>query len=137
MILDCVMERGNPADSSMAVLMASRAKGSCESTPTQLAMDGGFASRSNLKEIKQLGIQEVYFHKRRGISVSMMVAESRICKSLRNFRAGVEGVISFLKRCFGLRICEDKGWEGFQRYVWRAIISCNLLIMGRHGLGAT
>lgn len=134
MILDCVVERGNPADSAMAPRMADRARQLLETPPSRIAFDGGYASKANLEEIKGQGYAEVCFSKRRGLRIPEMVSESWIYKRLKNFRAGIEGMISFLKRCFGLGTCEEKGWEGFQKYVWRSILSCNLLLMARHRL---
>ena len=134
MVLDCAMPRGNPADSQHAEEMVQRASDILESMPRDVSMDGGFASKRNLAAIKAMGVENVCFSKRRGLAVSDMVSSTWIYKRLRNFRAGIEGVISFLKRCFGLDRCVDKGWPGFKRYVWRSIISLNLLLMARHRL---
>jgi IS5 family transposase len=51
-------------------------------------------------------------------------------KKLRNFRAGIEANISRLKRVFGLARCTWSGWPGFKQYVWSAIVSYNLLVLG-------
>jgi len=137
MVLDCVIDRGNTADSKMAVPLAARIGGMYGAPPQSITFDGGFASRENLRQIKALGIEQVCFSKRRGIPVSEMVTETWIYRRLQNFRAGIEGLISFLKRCFGLGTCEDSGWSGFKRYVWRSIIALNLLIMARRRLSQT
>ena len=53
-------------------------------------------------------------------------------KKLRNFRAGIEGIISSLKRAFSLDRCTWKNWEVFFRqYVWSCIVNFNLQIMSR------
>lgn len=55
---------------------------------------------------------------------------------MRDFRAGVEGVISFLKRGFGLTRCGWSGFASFKAYVSASVLSCNLLIIARHLLAA-
>lgn len=53
-------------------------------------------------------------------------------KKLRDWRAGVEGMISFLKRCFGAGHCDWRGLGSFKSYVWGSVVSANLLILARH-----
>ena len=52
----------------------------------------------------------------------------------RRVRAGIEGVLSFLSRCFGLARCTWKGLAHFKSYVWGSVVSANLLILARHRL---
>lgn len=134
MVLDCVVEEGNPADSTLAEQMIARQCSLYERPPRQAALDGGFSSRSNLENIKGMGVKDVAFSKGRGLKLSEMVKSSWVYKRLRNFRAGVEGCISFLKRCFGLDRCKWHGFESFKSYVWSSIVSANLLILARHRL---
>ena len=47
-------------------------------------------------------------------------------------RAGIEGVISFLKRVFGLDRCTWRGSNGFKAYAWASVVACNLLIIARN-----
>ncbi len=49
----------------------------------------------------------------------------------RRLRTGVESVISFLKRCFGLSRCTWRGYESFKAYTWSSLLSANLLILAR------
>jgi IS5 family transposase len=102
--------------------------------PRQASLDGGFASGDNLAAIRSLGVEDVAFAKRRSIDISDMARSTWVYKSLRNFRAGIEGMISFLKRCFGLDRCTWRGIVSFNAYVWSSIISANLLIMAKHML---
>jgi hypothetical protein len=53
---------------------------------------------------------------------------------LRNFRAGIEGVISFLKRCFGWDRCAWRSYESFRAYTWGSVIAVNLVLLARHSL---
>lgn len=132
MVLDCQVTAGNPADSRLAVEIMQRHCDFYGEAPVEVAFDGGFASRSNLEELKGMDIQEVMFSKRCGLPVHEMVTETWVYKRLRNFRAGIEGCISFLKRCFGLDRCMWRGLQSFKAYVWSSIVSVNLLLMARH-----
>ncbi len=132
MILDCVIAEGNPADSSLAVEMIDRQKEIYGRFPRQVAFDGGFASAKNLTAIKDSGVKDVMFHKRRGIDVADMTKSRWVFKRLRDFRAGIEGCISFLKRAFGLTRCTWRSLPSFKCYVWSSIVSMNLLLIARH-----
>ncbi|MDF1537232.1 MAG: transposase, partial [bacterium] len=134
MILDCAIGRGNPADSDMFPLMIERQKGIYGRVPRQVAADGGFASKDNLRNAKGDGVKDVCFSKKRGLSVQDMVKSNWVYRRLRNFRAGIEANISVLKRSYGLYRCNWKGWAGFQQYVWSSVVSYNLLVMARHSL---
>ena len=132
MFLDCVVEDGNPADSTLACEMIDRQKVIYGRPPRQAAYDGGFASQENLKNIKAAGVIDVMFCKKRGLEIVDMVKSTWVYKMLRNFRAGIEGMISFLKRCFGVGRCTWNGLASFKSYVWGSVVSANLLILARH-----
>ncbi len=129
---DLIVWEGNPADATMSVEMAKRQVDIFNRPPRQIAYDGAFASKANLSKIKDLGVEDVAFSKKCGLQVSDMVRSSWVYRRLRNFRAGIEGMISFLKRCFGLRRCSWKGAESFKAYAWSSVVSANLLLMARH-----
>jgi IS5 family transposase len=131
LILDCLIERGNPADSSMFVPLMDRQKEIYGRFPRQVAADGGFASETNLEKGKGNGIKDIAFAKRKGMSVLEMVKSSWVYEKLRNFRAGIEANISVLKRAFGLFRCTWSGWHGFVRCVRSAVVAYNLLVLGR------
>ena len=131
MILDVTIEDGNPADSTLAEKMVNRQEEIYGQVPRQVAFDGGFASKANLETLKDKGVSDVMFHKKCGLKISDMAKSGWVYKRLKNFRAGVEGVISFVKRCFGLSRCTWKGLSHFKQYVWGSVISMNLLTMAR------
>ena len=132
LVFDCQILEGNLPDSTLAVTMIERHAEIHGRVPRQVAFDGGFSSRSNLDDIKELGVQDVVFAKGRGMKVSDMAKSSWVYQRLRNFRAGIEGIISFLKRAFGLDRCHWRSWPSFRSYVWGAIITSNLLVIARH-----
>jgi transposase, IS5 family len=130
LILDCVIARGNPADAAMFPDLLSRQVAIYGRPPLKTAADGGFASRDNLQLAQGRGVKDVMFAKKRGLGVMAMVKSLWVYKKLRNFRAGLEANISRLKRAFGLDRCTWQGWPGFRQYVWSAIVSYNVLVLG-------
>lgn len=60
------------------------------------------------------------------------LVSAHIQQRRRRFRAGIEGVISAPKRAYGLDRCSWRGWDGFQRSVWSAIVAWNLQVLARH-----
>lgn len=132
MILDCVVEAGNPADSTRCTPMLKRQEEIYARLPRQAALDGGYASKENLQEAKEMGIPHVCFSKKRGLEVEEMTGSVRIYRALRRFRAGIEGVISYLKRVFGLGRCTWRGELSFGSYVWSSVVTANLLTLARH-----
>jgi len=134
LILDCTIEEGNPADSTLAVKMIERQEEIYERVPRQASFDGGFSSKTNLATIKDMGVKDVAFSKKCGFTISDMVKSSWVYKQLRNFRAGIEAGISFLKRCFGLDRCLWRSSESFCAYCWSSIVSANILSLARYML---
>jgi transposase, IS5 family len=137
LITDVVVEQGNPADYTLATKMMQRQTATFGRPPKQASFDGGFAAKTNLAQIKALGVTDVAFHKRRGLDVEDMTSSARVFKKLRAFRAGIEGTISFLKRVFGLERCTWRSFESFKAYVQASVLSCNLLVIARKLLAAT
>jgi len=77
-------------------------------------------------------VNDVVFAKKRGLAVDEMASSPWVYRQLRNFRAGIEGVISFLKRVFGLRRCTWKSARSFDSYVGASVVAANLLLLARH-----
>jgi IS5 family transposase len=134
LLLDCVLETGNPADSTLTVKMMDRQSELHGKAPNQAAFDGAFASKANLRALKERGVEEVMFSKDCGLDRTEMVSSPGVYRTLRNFRAGIEAGISVLKRCFGLTRCLWRGLTSFKAYVWSAIFSANLLLLARKQL---
>ena len=131
LILDCLIESGNPADSDRYQTLLERQQHLLGRMPRQVTADGGFASKDNLDFAKTNQVKDAVFAKRRGLSVLAMAKSNWVYKRLRNFRAGIEAGISTLKRAFGLDRCPWSGWAGFKQYVWSSVVSYNLLAMAR------
>jgi len=130
-ITDCLIVDGNPADTDLTSEMLDRHDQIYGRYPLKVALDGGFASKDNLASAKGKGIKDVCFAKKRGLKEEDMCRSHFVYKRLRNFRAGIESGISWLKRCFGLTRCTWKTHRSFKSYVWASIVSANLLTLAR------
>ena len=131
LVLDVVVEQGNPADSTRCLPMLRRHVEAFGEPPQRAAFDGGYASKQNLSDAKELGVEHVVFHKKCGLQPADMTPSSWIHDQLKRFRAGAEAGISYLKRCFGLGRCNWHGWEHFQAYVHAAVFAHNLIRLAR------
>ena len=67
----------------------------------------------------------------RGLKPDEMAKSGWVFKQLRNFRAGIEGCISTLKRVFRLDRCNWKGFESFKSYVLSGVVAYNLVVLAR------
>ena len=125
------IEEGNASDAErfIPILKAHDERYGC--VPTTTVSDGGYASQKNVAEGKELGVKQVVFHKKRGINLRDMGVKQKTFEKLKDFRAGVEGNISELKRAFGLGKALWKGYEGFHAYVWASAIAYNLVRLTR------
>jgi IS5 family transposase len=131
MILDLVIEAGNPADSDRLLPMLERHIDLHGQAPRQAAADGGFASRDNLATAKALGVRDMAFNKKAGLRIEDMVTSNWVYRKLRNFRAGIEAGISCLKRAYGLARCTWRGLDHFKTYVWSSVVAHNLVLFTR------
>ena len=127
-----MVEKGNPADVSLFEKSLVRQKEIYGRYPRQVAVDGGFTSNDNLAFAKGKGVKDVAFAKKRNLKVLDMAKSEWVYRKLRNFRAGVEGCISALKRICGLGRCTWRTFDGFKRYVQSGVVTFNLLILARH-----
>ena len=133
-MLDCVIEKGNPADATLVERTLERHIDLFGRAPRQAAFDGGFASKDNVQRAKELGVEDIAFHRKSGLELSEMVRSAWVFRRLRDFRSGIEGVISTLKRAFQMDRCPWRGLESFKAYVWSCVTSFNLIVLARHRL---
>jgi transposase, IS5 family len=131
LILDVVIEAGNPADAERFLPMLDRHVALYGTPPCQSAADGGFASLKNLERAKAMGVRDVAFHKKCGLTIEKMVKSRWVYRKLRNFRAGIEAGISCLKRAYGLGRCTWRGLNHFKAYVWSSVVAYNLALFSR------
>lgn len=131
LVLDAVVEDGNPADISRALPMLERVKERYGAAPAKAAFDGGYASKENLAAAKALGVAHAVFSKKRGMKREDMTPSAWQHGMLKRFRAGAEACISCLKRCFGLGRCLWSGLPRFKAWVQSAVFAHNLLRLAR------
>lgn len=131
LVLDCMIERGNPSDSSLFVPALDRHVELYRRVPHSVASDGGFASASNGFYAREIGVKNVSFNKRVGKALKELLPSKWIRRTLFRFRAGVEAIISALKRGVGMTRCLWRGWESFQSYVWSGIVAHNIKMLSR------
>ncbi len=132
LVLDVVIEAGNPADSERFIPLLERQIEIYGRAPRQMAADGGYASKDNVWQAKAKGVKDVAFHKKKGLRVEQMAKSDWVYRKLRNFRAGVEAGISCLKRGYGLGRCTWKGLDHFKAYIWSSVVAHNLAVFTRH-----
>lgn len=133
LMLDLYIEDGNPCDSTTTVRMIKRQKDIYGQAPKQISCDGGYASKENLKAAKEMGVQEVAFHKKRGLKEEDMVSSASLYRKLIAFRAGIEANIASLKRNFNLKRCNWKGLARFKAFAWSSVLTYNLFTLIRAG----
>ena len=131
LILDLVIEAGNPADSERLLPILERHRALYGKPPRQAAADGSYASRDNLRQAKACGVRDMAFHKKSGLRIEDMVKSRWVYRKLRNFRAGIEADISCLKRAYGLARCTWRGLDHFKAYIWSSVLAYNLALFAR------
>lgn len=131
LVLDLVIEKGNPSDSTLVVRSAERHAALFGTPPERAAFDGGYASKANLEALKASGTREACFSKPAGLPLTDQTSTPRIRNALKRFRAGIEATVSFLKRSFGLSRCTWKGLTHFRAYCWCSTVAHNLLTVAR------
>jgi IS5 family transposase len=125
------IEEGNPGDKTLFLPVLGFHRSVLGRLPRSVVADGGYASQANVAAGRAMGLKHVVFHKPVGVSLTAMGVKSKTFNALRDFRAGVEGNISELKRAFGATKAKWKGHDGFKAFVWAAALSYNLVRLAR------
>jgi len=129
LVLDAIIERGNPADTEFFPEALDRHCQFYGKAPESVAADGGFASNENAQYAKAKGVEHVSFTKRVGRMLRSLLPDAAMQRLLYRFRAGVEGIVSALKRGVGLGRCLWRGWESFESYAWSSLAAHNLKML--------
>jgi len=137
LVLGCDIPTGNPCDSDMFLQSLVSIEEAYDVLPRKVSADGGFSSQDNVIMSKALGVKDVCFPKTCNMEVTDMVKSSWVYNKLLNWRAGIEAVISFLKRCFGLARANWSGFDGFKQYVRCGVASYNFVTLARLELSTT
>jgi IS5 family transposase len=125
--------QGNPADVNMTQQLVNEHQDVCSSKVTAIAADTGFSSDENIQALESSGVKHVGIPARGKPMPEVRKKQGQAWfKKLRRFRAGIEGVISFLKRSFGLGRSMLRGNTGTSLWVSWAVIAANLYRFGKN-----
>jgi len=104
--------------------------------PWLLAGDRGVSSPTNEQLARDAGVKRVVLPAKGKASAERQKQErERWFRRGFRFRAGIEGRISVLHRCYELDCCRDHGEEGMGRWVGWGIITANLVQIARREVG--
>ncbi len=123
---------GNPHDTQQLIPSLDQHLENFGFPPKTVTTDRGVYSQVNESYAQKLGIKEVILPKGGYRNQERINHErKRNFRQARRWHNGVEGRISFLKRCFGLQRCLDRGELGLSRWVGWGIIAHNLTIISK------
>lgn len=128
LILDCYFERGNPADTKLYAPTLDRVIDNYGTIPRDSVVDGGFASKENIRHSVKKGLTNVVFNKVVG-SMQNVTSSKNMETRLKKWRSGIEANISNLKRGFKIHRCNWKGWVHFQAKVMWSVLTYNIRVM--------
>jgi IS5 family transposase len=128
LILNCDIQRGNPADTSLYRDAVDAVVSDYNIIPRDSVSDGGFASLKNQAHAMKTGIVNIVFNKIAG-SLQNIASSKNMETRLKKWRSGIEAIISNLLRRFKLRRCTWKGWEHFKAKVLWSVIGYNIRVM--------
>jgi IS5 family transposase len=121
------IEDGNPAECTLYLPVLTASDEDYSQIPINVVADGCYVSNENVKSAKELGAKRTVFNKPAGLSYNAMGVKKKTFKLWKNFRAGVEGNISELKRAFGAGKAMWKYKDGFDAFVWSSTLCYNLI----------
>ncbi len=99
--------------------------------PESIAADKGYWSSDEFEKIPEdVGIVSIPKKGRRNDEEQEREFDP-LFRLAQAFRAGVEGSISFLKRCLRLARCMNKGWEHYVSTIGATVLAHNLIILAR------
>lgn len=132
LILDCVILKGNVADSKLFQPAVNRIEKNYNRTPVSICTDGGYACGENLEFARDdKGIKNIVFNKIVG-SMTNVTTSKNMETRLKKWRSGIEAVISNLKRGFNLRVINWSGFDHFKSKVLWSVIAYNIRVMTGH-----
>lgn len=132
LLLDYKVCQGNPGDDTLWPDAIANHKERYGSAPKEMTGDRRFYSQRNLDTAEQEGVEHVAVPKPgRQTQASLERMKRPWWKRLLRFRSGIEGILSWLLRSFGLHRCLWKGDAHFSAYVGWAVLGCNLTQIAR------
>lgn len=130
LLLTCDVLKGNPSDKKQLIPVLEQIKEYYNKIPRDVTADGCYATKENYTASANMGCANAVLHKtNRGMKD--IVSSLNLRTRLKNFRAGIEAVISNLKRGFSLRKVKEKTFKGFERTVIISTIAYNIRVITR------
>ena len=124
---------GNPDDATELVPSLDQHIAQFTRPPRLLAGDGKLATATNEREAHQRGVRHVVLPRPGKKTASRLAYEQQgWFRRGRNWRAGIEGRISGLKRGHGLEQCRYHGDAGMKRWVGWGVIAHDLRVIAEH-----
>ena len=124
---------GNPDDAAQFIPSLNQHNEQFGHPPTLVAGDGKLATATNERTAQQRGITRVVLPRPGRKTPSRLAYERQSWfRRGRNWRAGIEGRISGLKRRHGLDRCRNHGDDGMNRWVGWGILAHDLRMIAQH-----
>ena len=131
-IIDYEVYARRPSDRDLLIPAIQTHQAKLGRVPRLVATDGGFYSAKNEAAAKAMRVKRVCIPNRLSRSPQRKREQKkRWFRDGQKWRTGCEGRISVIKRRNGLNRCRYKADAGMQRWVALAVISDNLVNMGR------
>jgi transposase, IS5 family len=128
---------GNPDEKAQVPRSLAHHRRQFGHPPTLLTGDRGLYSAANEREARTQGVTEVVLPKPGKKSAKRLAYERQDWfRAGRNWRAGIEGRISGLKRRHKLNRCRYRGTAGMERWVGLGVLAHNLRSIARHRVAA-
>ena len=128
---------GNPDEKAQVPVSLAHHRQQFGHAPTLLTGDRGLYSAANEREARTQGVTEVVLPKPGTKSAKRLAHERQAWfRAGRNWRAGIAGRISGLKRRHKLDRCRYRSTAGMERWVGRGVLAHNLRSIARHLVAA-
>jgi IS5 family transposase len=129
---------GNPDDAAQVLRSLDTHVEQFGHPPNLLAGDGKLATETNEKLAQERGVKRVVLPRPGRKTPARLAHErQRWFRKGRDWRAGIEGRISGLKRRHGLKRCRTHGSDGMQRWVGWGVIAHDLRMIAQHRAAKT
>jgi IS5 family transposase len=123
---------GSPGDSTQVVPAVEHHRAVFGQVPEQLTADRGMGCPSNDRKLAKLGVKDICLPQPGPLSDARKALEREpTFAELKKWRAGVEALISLMKRVFGWDRCLFEGTAGAEAWVDWSVLSHNLRLYGR------
>ena len=129
---------GNPDDAGEVLPSVDQHIKQFRGPPRLLAGDGKLATATNERLAQQRGVRQVVLPRPgKKPAARTSYERQRWFRHGRNWRAGIEGRISGLKRAQGLDRCRYHGDAGMERWVGWGVIAHDLRVIAQHRAART